>query len=294
MTTIFPPPYGNIGTAVAVSWQVGEYVPAGNTKASIHGAPSASFTSAGAGAETVDIGIGAGAPITVTSLGTETTAADWVNTINGTGGLAGVAAADTLGGVRLGHSSRVRVTGYGGSGGANPAFAVIGLPILDRDTAAPVTALQVGPSRNIQQLSSLLNVPPTANRCGLVLRGTGFSAVSTEIVVMAAWSDGTIGEPSLQADAVTNLFDLLAEGFLNAPLLSSLPNSDRPTLLDTYLVQGLITGAVPYTRRVLTFEIPSGMTQLRVIALSARQDNNGGLANKESPILEATAYFATR
>ena len=293
MATIFPPQSGNIGVAQAVQWLTGEYVPAGPTKASIHGSPSAGFASGGAGNETVDIGIGAGAPITVTSLGTETTASDWISTINGTGGLAGVAAPDLLGGIRIGDAARVRVTGYGGSGGAGAAFAVVGLPILDRDTAAPVTALQVGPSENIQQVSTVIAVPSNANRCGIVLKGAGSGTLSAEVGLMAAWSDGTAGEPSLQSDAVTNLYDLLADTFLNAPALPPGPYDDRPMLIDTYVVQRLLAGTAD-TRKLLSFEIPSGMTQLRVAALTARLDNNGGLAEKESPVIEATVYFSRR
>lgn len=293
MATIFPPQSGNIGSAQAVQWLTGEYVPAGSTKASIHGSRNAIFGSGGAGSETIDIGVGAGAPVTVTSAGTEASPSNWVSTINGTGGLAGVAALDVLGGIRIGDAARVRVTGYGGSGGADAAFAVIGLPIMDRDTAAPVTSLQVGPSENIQQVSTAIAVPPTANRCGIVLKGSGTGTLSTETGVMLAWSDGTIGEPSLQADAVTSLYDLLADAFLNAPILPPGAYDDRPMLIDTYVIQRLMAGATD-TRKLLSFEIPSGMTQLRVAALTARLDNNGGLAEKESPTVEATVYFSKR
>lgn len=294
MATIFPPRVRNFDPVQAM-WTVGEYVLAGPSKASIHGTQGASFTSAGAGAETIGIAIGAGAPITVTSLGSETVIGDWINTINGTPGLAGVAVLDEFGGIRLGHTSRVRVTAYGGSGGALAAYQVIGLPIQDRDAGAGASGIiSVGPSSNIHQVSSEIAVPQGANRVSFSMTGEGLANNEFNVPCLVAWSNGVIGTITPTTSATYTLFEMIAGGALGTGSVSG--DGLKQQLLFGSPVLKINEISAP-TGSFLTpaLEIPPGMTSLRFNPIQSETTGGFSLNRAEVPNFGPVwVLFATR
>lgn len=297
MATIFPPRVRNFDP-VQVMWTVGEYVLAGPSKASIHGTQGASFLSAGAGAETISIGVGSGAPVVVTSLGSEAVVGDWVNTINGTPGLAGVAIEDEFNGIRLGHTSRVRVTAYGGSGGAISAYEVIGLPIQDRDAGAGASSvISVGPSPNLHQVSSEIAVPNDANRVALATTGEGFADREFIIPYLLAWNNGTIGQITPTTSATYPLFDM-APGNTLGPGSVSGDGLESQSYFAATAIKINKAGPPNGIQLISSIEIPPGMTALRVNPTQSKEtagDGGNNLNRAEVPNFGPVwVLFATR
>lgn len=305
MATIFP---SGLVAANSVEWLAGEYVLAPFDPAVIVGG-AGTFASAGAGAETVDIGIGAGAPVTVVSAGTETSASDWVATINAALGTA-VAEVGFTGTIRLRHSARVRVTGYGGTGGADAAFSVIGLPVVDRDTSAPVTSYRPEVGVSLNNLSRAIQVVAAAKKIAVALDlfpGGASVAFIQRIYLVPMWSwEGSsvprggppygsasahqvqVGVTRLIAPAVLvtdpgYIYDDPASVFLRDL------RADAPLLrLNSFLV----TPSLPFdlAHPAYEFSIPAGATHLRIYSAMAGIGVTEDLGAPVPPVVRCAVY----
>lgn len=301
MATIFPPTFRNIGTRQVVQWLAGEYCAAGPTKVTIHAFSDATYLTAGVGAESVDIGVGGAAPVTVPSDATCTTAANWATRINSVIGST-VAAVGTLGELRLQHSSRIRVTAYGGSGGAAAAFNVIGLPKVDRDSAAPITRLSVGERINIQHLSSSVDVPSGSNLMSAYVRVFGNDPSMQLLGFFPAFSNGTEGEPgSSVTDGIgdtgpttfSGIGKLTVAPFLDGEFDPSLPG--QRALSEIQIIGQINNSFLPRLfTRVFEYRIPRGMTKVRIFCPIAFGDNLDGAPSDpkaDVPQIEAVITF---
>ena len=218
---------------------------------------------------------------------------DWVTTINAAIAPGTVAAEDAWGGrLRLGHASRVRVTAYGGTGGAAAAFAVIGLPIEDRDVGAgAVASMRVDPSPNAQQISDPVAVPSGANFLTLWIKPTAGSSTAFESQFAVAFDDGTEGVPVPAADAVAPLLDLAVPPLVHAR--ASAAAMDRKVDIDIFRLVGIQTGAF-LLWMPLEYQIPAGATTVRVVALSTEGTSGAACPTPDTPSIEATLSFAAR
>ena len=287
MASIFLPQFRNIGPRIPLTWTAGAYVTAGVTKASVHGNPDATYISALAGAQTVTINRNGAGAVVVASLGTETTAASWVTTIDAAVG-AGTAFVDANGYLAVSGSTSIAVTAYGGTGGAAAAFAVIGLPLIGRDTGAgPVASVRLD-NLSSQHISDPVAVPAGANYLTVLVTAIANSAADFDAAIVGCFSNGTDGEPVAAADPVAAVFDLSAVSHTQ-PMASG----TRLTGGDVLRLRQIAT-VVPALGVLLEYRIPAGYTVFRLVPPFSSGLDGAGSPNGDVPTIEAVANFGTR
>ena len=285
MSTIFPT---GVLSGEIVTWTPGAYVLAPSPPATITGSPDATFVSAGAGAETISIALDGAAPVVVTSLGTEAVVGDWVTTINATPGLAGVAGVHIFGGLRLSGTTAIAVTTYGGTGGADVAWSIIGLPVVTRTVGVPVAILRPDVWPSLQMLSDAVAVPVGARKLSLVATigpGGGSAVLLKRVMFAVTWeiaaglvSSGGAPYGSAGADQV----ELGAGGIVFDPFLipdtsvtlgvptsgDIISNPVRADLMSYAIQSWLLSPLLPlyFNLPVATYDVPAAST-MRVYAL---------------------------
>lgn len=198
MATFQPPIFRDIGGATSVEWSGGAYV-ASATPVTVHGDPNATYVSAGAGAEGFDLDVDGLGVVSIVSIGTEASAADWVATINAAYFAAfGVnpAFVDVAGTLAIEAVNRIVVSNYLDTGAppGDAAFGVIGLPVIDR-RVLPTTAFQPDREPTLQGVSSPIDVPRGANVVTVNLIAEGVGAEPASIVWGLCLNDPTDPDP---------------------------------------------------------------------------------------------------
>lgn len=310
MSTIFPT---GVLSGEIVTWTPGAYVLAPSPPATITGSPNAAFVSAGAGAETISIALDGAAPIVVTSLGTEAVVADWVTTINATPGLAGVASVNIYAGLRLSGTTAIAVTAYGGTGGADVAWAVVGLPIVTRTVGVPVAILRPDVWPSLQMLSDAVAVPIGARKLSLVATigpGGGSISLLKRVMFAVAWEIsaglvssggapyGTAGVDQVEFGPAGIAFDpfLIPDTSITLDVPAAADTIAAPVRADlmSYAIQSwLMSPAVPlyFNLPVATYDVPAA-TAMRVFAWMRGAAGGAFLLGTPSPPeLSIKAFF---
>lgn len=292
MSWEFVPPVANVGTRIPVTWTPGAYAAAGTTKVTIHGSSGATFTSAGAGAESIFISKNGAPPVEVISSGGEVALSDWVTLINTTFGFVDVAAEDVLlGRLRFGATDRIQVTAYGGSGGPDAAFNVIGLPIMPRDVAFGAQEfVQVESSLSSQHISDVVMIPEAANYCSVYVKPLEGANLVWDIKFMVAFSNGTEGlPPGGDVDGVASVFSLVPEPVV---LPYSSVTEDRILKSDILRLRNVVAGSI--VGMPLEYRIPAGYDRLYIYPLMSTGLDGGPAPGPYPPALTATVNFGSR
>lgn len=304
MATIFPPTFEDVGTPTDLTWTPLAYVDPGNpAQVAIYGSSDASFVSAGAASETFDIEIDGGGIIPVSSVGTETTPADWVLTINTAAGSA-VAVVDLLGGIRLEAALSIELSNYNN----DAAFAVVGIPELVRNVTDPTTPFPyVDNSTNVFLLSDPFDIDPRATEILIRTIGAGNDPVfDTQIQWTPVWSEGVggEGEPSLAttpSDLTSSVFSSLfvyplVDASLDAATsiltLGHVNSADVPRF---YVTNRLSQNTFPFGD-LKPLPVPPGRRRLRIFVF--RNKGVVGVPNlvgaRFPPAFAAKVYAAAR
>lgn len=284
------PQFRDIGDRIPLTWTAGQYMAAGAKKATLHSYGIGA--SAGAGAETVSLKENGGSTVVVSSAGTETTAAHWVATINGTVGLGDPAFVDAANKLAIGGSVSIEVTAYGGSGGAAAAFARIGLPLFKRGTdLGALETVRVDPALTSQLLSAPVSVPRGANRVTLKVGSTAFSATPYDIPFVLCGSNGTDGHVPLAtaSEPVTALTTVCP-----LPLIQALSGGRRIMAADVLALSNIKTDSLQIGGLLLQYEVPAGFSTIYLWA--AGSTGLAGIAPTvpDVPGLYAVAQFGAR
>jgi len=256
MGTIYPAQHRNvIVPRVELTWQQ-------TVAAYIRGWGSANFAGI-VGGETVTIQQNYGVPAIITMLAGDITAAAVAARINLTfPGLASV----FNGGVLLTDLNQVAVTAI-----SQADFLKIGLPIINRDVAAPASSALVVPidphpsEFNNLVASNYIDLPDNANTLGVWASAAGNDAQNdwgAQFVVM--WSNLTEGEPPFAG--VFGATDAEEDSIA----LPSTPDQFNARI-DAYFASHLLVGAQNGLGiyRLFNFKVPSGATRARIFVQGA-------------------------
>lgn len=303
MAVIFPPQFRVLGSQ-AMQWEI----PSGDN-AIIDGF-QADFASM-AGTETIDIGVGAGAPQTISFAGTDTTAELVRDKINATHtGLASVSG----GRVVLTDASRVRVTAYGS---VSPDFGRVGLPIVDRDTAAALSTSLVVPfdSTSVRRdfISQKFDLPVGTRQVGIVATILGNESdlgVNEEIGLRLIFGNATFAP----TDPIANLFAgvLASQGDPTGKSSSNelgtvnqdefvAHRADSTNHLERFGLHQMAVGpvffAVSLNVAVPPVPVPPGMTNVRLVGTCIFKGeapfNETPALPANPPTLSATVFAST-
>jgi len=292
MSTFQPPQFRDFGVPLTALWTPGFYV-ASPTPVTVHGGPFATYLSAGAGVESLDIDIDSLGVVPIPSVGTEASAADWVLTINTAYFAAfGVnpAFVDAFGLLALQGATRVVVSNYldTGVGPGDAAFGVIGLPVIDRDGAAPQPFAQPDRTPTVQGVSLPIVVPRGANVVAVTPQ-----VIGTDPTYDAALTWGLCLSDPTGPDALLNF--LLIEGLAFADgsfsLTPAIGYVVRPYGADSYQSQ-FITSVfdAPFAR--FEFRLPFG-GELRLWAAKS-VEGTGAPLPQSNPTFAAKVRFSAR
>lgn len=296
MATFQPPMFRDFGGPITAMWQCGQYVLSA-TPVSVHAYPGATYASAGAGVESVDIDIDALGVVSIPSIGTETSAADWVTTINTAYFAAfGVnpAFVDLTGNLALQATTSIAVSNYldAAAPPGDAAFGVIGLPVVFRDNVA-AAIIQPDRAVTLMGVSQPIDVPRGANVVGVTPIFVGGDA---SIEAAIAWgllcNDPTSTDPILVfgAEGLAFVDGTFGEFGTGAPYNTYV--APRLGLDDLFKSQTVIS-AINAALTRYEFRIPATDGQLRLWAACSLPGASAPLP-QTNPTMQAIVRFSAR
>jgi hypothetical protein len=147
-------------------------------------------------------------------------------------------------------------------------YGILGLPIVDRDTAAgSVTELVICPSPNSQHLSDPIAIPNGANFCTIATqvkyKAIPFDA-AFDVSLLATFSNGhPSNEPTSDTDVISAIFTT----GLSVVVENTIMSGTRQIIADMFRIKGGSAHPTTGTSPIFLTEvkIPAGFTYLRII-----------------------------